>query len=494
VTIESTDRTAYIDWPSFTIENILNNQVDTCSFVTKKYGDRTWKPRAGDEIEITDGLSTIFAGVIIEVEEETDALLIRYRVECKDWTHYLDRSLVVESYKDKTVNEIIDHINDNYLSGFTITNVDCDIFVTSITFNRIPVSQCLQILAEKTNYSWYIDYDKDIHFFAKNSETSPFDLTDENGKYIFSSLKITEDISQIRNKIYVRGGEAEATSRDDNFVGDGTKKTFALSYKFASKPTVTVGGASKTVGIDFLDTSGYDCYWNYNEKYIRFDTAPASSAAIVVSGNPLYPILIQVQDDVSIAEYGTYEFSLIDKAIKSNDEARLYGYSQLTAYANNIKEGSFQTYESGLRSGQAINIQSTVRGTNESFLIQRVNLQMRGPNDGLWTVELATLRTLGIIDFLQKLLMAYDRMGAIAESEIVTLEMSRTDQQTVDVTESITKKTPNADTQTANCTESISKDPLGAGVAPDWVLAPYVPSGHTDTKREMLLDYSSYLY
>jgi len=493
VTINSTDRTNYINWPSFTIENILNSQVDTCSFETKKYGSHNYKPAVGDEITVLDGTTKIFAGVIIQVEEEIVGLLLNYKVQCKDWTHYLDRYLVNERYEDKTIDEIISDINSNYLTGFTVANVDCGITVKSITFNRLPISRCLQILAEQVNYNWYVDYDKDIHFFAKNSENAPFNLTDTNSNYIFGSLVVKDDLSQMRNRIFVRGGEYIGNTRDENFTGDGTKKTFALANKFSEKPTVTVGGVSQDVGIDYLNQDAdYDVLWNYNEKYLRFVTEPADTAAIVVSGTPLIPIIVQSQDDISIAEYGEYEFSIVNKDIKSIEEARQYAASQLEAYGSKISEGSFETYVSGLRSGQIINIQSDIRSLDEDYLLQRVTLSMRTPTEGKWTAELATMRTIGIIEFLQKLLLNQNKQIEVAENEV--LEKDYVDNQTINVTEEITKIEPYEDYQNIQITEDLSKDPMGAGVAPIFVLAPHVPTSHADPCREGILNISFKVY
>lgn len=476
VKVANIDRTNYIAWPSFQKQDVLNSQVDTCNFETKKYGAKTWRPNVGDEITVEDGITKIFAGVIVQVEENINALLLTYNVQCKDWTHYLDRSLVVERYENMTVNQIIAAINTNYLSGFTVANVNCAITVKSIAFNRLPVSKCLQLLAEQVNYSWYVDYNKDIHFFAKNSEVAPFNLSDTSGNYIFSSLRVKDDLSQLRNRVFVRGGEYKGTARSENFIGDGTKKTFSLANKFSGLPTVTLGGVTQTVGTDFLNQdASFNCLWNFNEKYVRFVNAPANAAAVVVTGTPLIPIIVQIQDEPSVKKYGAYEFSVIDKTIKSVEEARQYANSQLEAYANKIAEGSFETYNTGLRSGQTITIQSDIRTLNTSFLIQRVSLSMRTPTDGLWSVELATLRTIGIIDFLQGLLLNQDQQITIAENEV--LEKSYAVTEAVQVTETITRLTPYTDNQTVQVAESIVKDPFGAGVSPDFVLAPYVPSG-----------------
>ena len=493
VKVEGVDRNNYIDWQSFQKDDILNAQVDTLQFSTIKHSTKTWKPAVGDEVEVLDGTDIIFAGVLITVEETIKGALLKYRVKCKDWTHYLDRKLVTERYESKTVNEIIADINTNYLDGFTVTNVDCGIEIDSIAFNKISVSKCIELLAKQVNYSWYVDYEKDIHFFTKNKELSEFNLTDDNGKYIFDSLKIKDDLSQMRNRVIIRGGDMEGNSRTENFVGDGTKKTFALGHKFEGTPTVTVNGVAQTVGIDFLDEdTDYDCLWNYNEKYVRFVTAPGDTLAIVISGIPLIPIIVQVEDAESIVEFGEYEFSKVDKTIKTKEEAKQYAISQIEAYAATIQEGSFQTYDSGLRSGQLINIQSTVRDIDEDFLIQKVSLKMRTPVDGIWTVTLATLRTMGIIEFLQELLLAQDKQITIDEDAV--LEKYYMDYQDLQITEDIQLKTKYEDFQDLQITEDIQKDPFGAGVAPDFVLAPYTPTGQTDKKREALVGISFYVY
>lgn len=485
--IATVDRSNYINWESFSIENILNSEVDTCSFDLVMKPSTAFTLSAGDEIEVKDGSDIIFAGVIAQLEKTVEGLVIKYKITAKDWTTYLDRSLVVEKYESMTVNAIIADINTNYLTGFTIVNVDCPTVITSITFNRLPVSKCLDLLAEQLNYCWYPDYAKDIHFFAKNSEAAPFALTDINGNYIYSSLAITDDLSQMRNRVFIRGGEMIGNAVPENFTGDSTKKTFALGHKFSDLPTVTVGGAAKTVGVDFIDAdTSFDCLWNFNEKYIRFVSAPGASA-IIVTGTPLIPIIVQVQDDASIVKYGVYEFAKTDKTIATKEEAKQYAISQLEAYADKISAGSFETYVSGLRSGQIISIQSTLRGINENYLIQRVALNMRGPNDGIWKVELATLRTMGIIAFLQKLLIDQNKLIVVAANEV--LEKYYVDNQNIQVTEEIALHTELEDHQDIQVAEQIRKDPWTV----EWVLAPYTPVNDADNKREMLLEVSSFV-
>jgi hypothetical protein len=442
-------------------------------------------------VEIYDGNLKIFGGKVIRVGSSSSSDLNFYEVEAKDYTLDLDRVLVTERFDDMAGNEIIAFIIDNYLSGSGVTygNLNCPIVVSVIVFDQTSVSKCLTELCELLNYSWYIDYDKDLHLFAKNEKPAPFNLSDDSSNtYIRDSLVIDSDLSQLRNVVIIEGGEITSDyPRTNTQVGNGTKKSFATDYKFANKPTVKIGGVVMNVGIDFLDNDvSFDCLWNFNEKYIRFVNAPVSNVVIEMSGQYLIPIMVQVEDEGSISQYGRFEFSKVDKNIKSSEEAKMYGEAQLGAYAFTIREGAFRTYESGLSSGQTISINLISRNISESFLIMRVSLKMLTASHGEWTVELATMRTLGIISFLQKLLI--DQRKKITLNEDVVLKKYYVLSETANFDENITVKIKEQDYQLLGMTEDILKDPFGAGVKPDFVLAPYVPTGQTDPEREFYLD------
>jgi len=400
--INGTDRTSKVLWNTLQKSDVLNEKVDMLSFAVNKHSGSTFAPAVGDTVELLDS-ATVYKGFILTVNKVMDGhAIVRYECDCVDNGYYLNRILVAETYTSTTINDIIDDLITNYAPTFTTTNVDAPVAVETITFNRISVSEALQKLAKLSNYSWYVDYNSDIHFFAQNTEAAPFNLTDTSANYIYDSLELSQDISQLRNRVFVRGGEAEGDPRTEYFNGDGTKTFFKLSNKFSTLPTITVGGVSKTVGVDFLDdAASFDVLWNFNETYIKFTSAPvAGTNNIEVTGAPLYDILVQVENTESVATYGAAEFAKTDTTITSKQEARDFAIAELDAYANAVSEGSFSTYTSGLRSGQVININSTQRGVSEDFLIQRVTFSMISKNTGLYRVELATLKTITLIDFL----------------------------------------------------------------------------------------------
>lgn len=410
VTINAVDRTTSVVFNSLKKTDHLNQQIDLLEFSIRKYGALTYVPTLGHEVVVTRDGQTIFGGVIVRITEGVEAgKILTYRVECNDYSQYLKRQLVTERYEEMTVAEIIDDLVDNYTTdGFTQAGVVGGQEIESISFNRLTVADCLQKLADALSYVWYVDYDKDIHFFPKNAESAPFALSDASGNYIYDSLQIVEDLTQVRNSVLVQGGEARSTSpRTELFSGDGARVQFALSNKFASLPDVTVGGVPQTVGVEYLDDdASFDCMWNFNEKYVRFTAGNEPGAGtnnVEVEGIYLYPIVVSVPAPASQGVFGVYEFAITDKSIRSQDEAIERALAELTSYQSQLYEGQFRTYEDGLRSGQVIQINSTQRGKAIDVLIQSVRARMRDPLGTTleYTVSFATLKSIGIIEYLQ---------------------------------------------------------------------------------------------
>ncbi len=404
IEINGVDKTDSVNFKSFRLTENVNDQTDQVSFESTKY-----KPNLGEEIEVFYNSTKIYGGVIVRVSTEIDGLFRRYKVSCKDYTHYLDRKLVTERFTGQTVGYIIDFLLDKYATDFTDTNVIGDAVITNITFNRITVSQCIKLLADQLGYSWYVDFDKDIHFFPFSEEVAPFNLTDAGGNHDWNSLSITEDFSKIRNQVYVLGGEYEADEQTESYIADGEQKQFPLAFKFSTLPTVSVNSVALDVGVDGIDDEDeFDVFWNFQQKYIRFkdSTFPDATDTVDITGKPLLPVVVRVPNVVSIIQNGIYEYKIVDKNIKSREDAIERAIVEIQSYANAVSEGSFKTKTNGLRAGQTINI--NVDGRNEDYIIQSVTMSFLDPFNAEWQVKIATAKTLGIIKFLQRLLLVND--------------------------------------------------------------------------------------
>lgn len=457
ITIDSTNRESLIDWRSVVIKSRINEKANTCEFIYKKYGSRTFVPVVNEEVIVldTDGTTKLFGGVISNIEEtqKNDEIIV-YKVQCVDYSVYLRRQLVTERYESETVNDIIADLVSNYTSaGDSITdnNVNAPITIESIAFNRLSVSQAIQKLADALSYSWYVDYDKDIHFFPKNDETCPFGIEDDNGAIAYNSLMLEEDFSQLRNSVTIEGGEAEGNTRTEVFTGadlDGNSQ-IPLVYKYSAKPTVTVdsggGAVAQTVGIDFIDDdASFDVMWSFNQKYLRWTSGnePSTGDDIEVSGNPLYPIIVRVPSPISISTYGEFQYAIKDRTIRSQDEAIDRALAELDAYSQPIVKGSVVTYKTGARAGQVVTINSTSRNRTEQLVIQTAITTFRNPDGSSRVTELqfSSLKEFGIIDWFQRQLSEREITEDEGDTLLTYLQFSDSFTMTDDIT--ITQTSP----------------------------------------------------
>ena len=425
ITIDGTDRTTDILPSSLRIEQAIR-EVDTCRLTVKKYDAVGFRPEPEQEIVVTDSGTKVFAGYIKSVDEDTDPSaprLMLYRCECKDYTDLLDRDLVADTYENQTIAAIIGDIVTNYAgSGLTTTNVDGPETVDYVQFNYVAPSKAIQELADLAGKQWYVDYDKDIHLFAKEDNAAPFSLSDTNGNYEKGTLRIKRDTSRLKNTVIVRGGEYEGSSFTEKFVGDGSQHTFPLAYRYRGY-SLTLDSVSKTVGLDNIhDFTGYDALYNHQEKALRFDptSPPANGAVIEFTGNALLPVIVKAQDSASVATYGTRAIKVEDRSIESKQTARDRATAELQAYAAQLSEGRFRTKQSGLRAGHYVTIDSAIRGfTGEKFVVNRLAGRMRTPDEMVWSASLVTTRTYSLLEFLQSLVLREGKITKQSENEAI---------------------------------------------------------------------------
>jgi hypothetical protein len=447
ISIDGTDRTGDVISGSVKIRDIINDQQNTLNFaITDLSGNGL--PSTSDEVIIVDSSgTTLFGGYIIRIDLtdklKTGALVAK--VSCIDYVWLLDQNLVHKTYENTTDKAIIENIVNTYSAGQMITtdNVVEGVTIDQISFNYLQPSQCMRQICDLTGRNWYIDYDKDIHYFPLTTNTAPFDIDSTQNAYI--NLQLSKDLSQLKNRVYVRGGTKLSDFTTYSEVGDGEKTKFVLPDK-PHDVSVEVNGSQETVGIKHIDDSGYDWYVNYNEKYIDQDSGGSvltGSDTLEVTYKYDIPILVAVEDTDSIEANGQREFAIFDKQIKTTQAARDRASAELTDYAANIVEGSFDTYTTGFVSGQYININLSDYGVNADYIVQDVIARSFGAGNFRYTIKVASAKTLGIIRFLIELLEANKNLIELDDNEVVDellnlsdslLSDSLTDDLTIDST------------------------------------------------------------
>jgi len=438
IKLNTVDKSSEIEWNTVQLNRALTNQVDTLKFRIKRANSSGYKPALSDTVEVLEGATSIFGGQIVNMAEVIDGMVEYVDCEAKDYAFDMDKQLVVQVYENMTVNDIIADIKANYLdAAYDITNVNCTFTIKFISFNYEYPSKCLQQLAQITNYDWYVDSTKKIYFFLKGSTASPFNLTDTGGKYIYNSLRITKDIKNLRNSIIVRGGKYQGNVISEDFEADGDQITFVQAYQYANI-VVEVNGVGKTVGIDFIDDpTSVDVLYNFNEKAIKFPDAskPTAGQIVTVTGNPYIPVITKLTNAASIAEFGEFQYKIVDASISSKEAARDRARAEITSWAQEINEGSFNTHETGLDTGQKINITSTIRGISQDYIISRITSKLDTYDRFIHQVTLVTSQTYGMVEFLQKLLMDKDKQIVIAPDEVLDTVIGLSD--SIDLADSV---------------------------------------------------------
>lgn len=463
-----TDRTDQIE--EFNIVQGTTKEASTGSIIVKHFGAK-YAPGGEDEIQIFDDAEKIFGGYVVRVAKVRDrAGVMAYSCDLKNKVHALDYKLVNKRYQAMTAHDIILDIVDLYSGpGITTANVEDDAgaVIESIYFSNVSPSEAIQNIADIFGKEWYVDPDGDIHFFSKLTENAPFDLDDTSGNYIFDTLHLEDDYTQIKNSILVQAGDELSTSTAfDSITVSAGQKSFPLTRKYNSI-AVTVNGVAKTVGTANIHSfDDYDFLYDFNAQSLAVDplgTVVNTGDVIVATGYYYFPIAVRYNDSSSIAVYGRREATVDDKSIKTRADAISRAQAELAAYAYPITNGSFETNMSGLRAGQRIGITSPLRGVDQEFVIQRISVSMETPETILWKVELVSIKSFELIDLLAEIIKG--RRIEQAEGTVIA----------------------NAERLVRSI--GVERDFVSYfNDKPIWVTGPYAPLSLADRKRPMFAD------
>lgn len=501
-----------------------------------------------------------------------------------DWNNIRRIEIEAVGVAGQTVNVTVDNWQVVKKDAFTRFNAQgATQIVEYMSMNYEYPSNIMQRLAELFAWHWYVDEDKDIHFFAKFDKASGFNLTDTNQSYVFKSLKINSNGDQLRNSIFVRGSDFLGPTRTEDLsqYADSSNKILHLGYKYLN-PILEINGVRQALGVDNLDgfadnqgstqilkgggavqvgdvtantyqamqvvttkhgrrsaqtirvrkvgnpvdnfeiqifsddgsdkpsgsnlsaissisggslltdfqditfnltesatnsllfdpnelyhmragrsgavdnvnyyeidisttaqyegyahsgdnipvwtqlqlawffseTLSYNALHGFNEKIVDFLVAPTGGDLIEFTGDPFFPVFVLYNEGSSINEVGIFQYKIVDKSIKSKKGARQRALQEVLAWSEEIHEASFTTYQSGLRAGQTINIQSNLRNLDDDYIIQKISVSLRGPDRFQYSIKCVTTRTYGILYWLQQQILKDDREIIFDENEI----------------------------------------------------------------------------
>ena len=383
-----------------------------------------------------------------------------------DWTAF-DYSAITVT-ETASSNIIFDGLRFNATGSFTFDNVQTGVTFKDFRAGWKKPTAVMQKLADQNRFYWYIDYDKDIHFFASETNIAPFNLSNSSNN--FNDLRISLDAEKIINRQVVRGGnETSSTKTVQDIKGDGKASEWFLRNKFRNFSLLidtTSGGSFSTVstGVDFLTAETSSAYFtNFNAQSFRSanaTTTPPATATLRARYHEVIPIVTLAKDNTSIntlkgilGNDGIFDgATVVDRNLKTRSEAEAFADSQINKYSNPIVSANFITNFEGLRSGQIIKITDTTSGRNvdQNFIIQKVSQRPISENVSVFSVTCAST-VFGIMELLQKLLRDSSNIEVDENETIFKVE---TFQDEITTTESWKAESQNITTETVSATES----------------------------------------
>lgn len=410
--INGVDLKDYVLKSSLTIQNNLTDKVDSCSLVLIEPPS---KPQQGEVIIITytqGSYSSILFGGIIDniVCNRISPTQFRYDVSCVDYQRILEYRLVTESYDGQSCKDIIEDIISRYVNaswGFTTNNVQTGPTIDKITFNYLPVSECIRKLAKITNYEWYVDENKDIHFFQSETNPAPYEVDSDNSA--IRNLNMNWDFSGVINRVNVHGGSYLSSPKTESFSGDDTTVEWNLEFGphdlvlYLGATGGGISGATKyeNIGAKNLNDGSplYDFLVEFPTKkiYVNPGIGPTPATGETLWAVYLYDVKViaRINDEGAQAYAasleggdGIHETLIKDETITNQDEASDRAYAEIYEKAYPIVRGSFETYLIGFKAGQIIFVEPPNMGVSgDYYIINTVAMRSAGAGIILSTVQ-----------------------------------------------------------------------------------------------------------
>ena len=256
ITINSVDRTNDVAQESLSLEMQLSKSPSSLSFDMEGIKDPV--PVTGQSVVLSEDGTDIFKGTIIERSDSVvgGQMLQSYSYVCLDGFYEMDRRLVVKAYNDTDAVSIVQDLVDNFMDGFTLDAPVTSPSVNTARFNYEQPSRCITKIANGVGWDWYVDANSVIRFFPVSELVAPISITDDAGTLEYKSLKFDQSVTELRNRIFVRGGRysdaISAADAVDLYEANGVDQTFPLVYRYESVQ-VTVNDVAQTVGVDFIN-------------------------------------------------------------------------------------------------------------------------------------------------------------------------------------------------------------------------------------------------
>lgn len=432
------DVSSSIEVESLIATFVLTKEVSRLQFRIKNYSGKT-TCILGDQIDLYEDGTRIFGGTITEKNDIVEGgILIATQYTANDWSFRMNSKLVVRNYTEQDPQAIVNDIVASFTDGtFGTTGVVLGGFnIPSIKFNYEQVTVSLEKIAKQIGWEWYVDPDKNVHFFPPSTVvTAPYVIDDTTGNLDWTTLDIEQSLINMKNSVYVIGGtytkSFDATTTPDKYLTDGTQSIYATGYPYSATSTtggvigstgivVTLDGVTQYLGFDQVTSDSLvQVQYSPTGRFVRFTSVPATGKTVKIYGPAQIPILAHVQDQVAIAAYGEIQDAIIDQQIKSIEEAQARGNAQISQFGSPVYAVKFSTQKTGFRVGQTVEVDSSLFGTDVMVIVKRIIGKMNTPTQLRYEIECVGTEKVSFVDIMKLLLMRANADTIVTDSTVL---------------------------------------------------------------------------
>jgi hypothetical protein len=368
-------------------------------------------PTGGNEIRVYKDDVLEFAGRIKNVDPSFASFAMQYGLDCADYTPDFDSQFISETFDENNIGDTVRVIIGYVGRGFTSNNVENGPDIGEVVMELEAPSGVITRLAEGIEHQWYVDYERDVHFFYIKNRPAPVPTLDFDTDLVnYSNLTPSEDVSQVKNVIYLTGVQVKSRYNAGHaWIADGDTRFFPLGYQPVglNETIVRVNGAPQTLKLDTRDGqmgdgatddgSVYLCIDNWGIRWAD-NSPPAELAQLDVSYKYVVDTTVKVEEPRSIEmmrlrentptapSNGRHEFKfeVPDLGLQDNEGPVVdYGNLLLSRYAFPRWDISFDSLTQGWQRGQTFYGQSTRHGFATDFYITSVTKRLYQSSDGI---------------------------------------------------------------------------------------------------------------
>ena len=222
LTIGGVDRTALIWGDTLKIEQVAGEFSAVCSF---KLNDvtSTLAIETRDAVTVVDGGTTLFAGEVVDVDTDLLDLAVdgrRLTVLCQDYQILVEEAVIdgQEVYSAQADSAIIADLFASYRA-----DVDATTYVSTlnasmdVTVEDVTLRQALAEICGRTGGRWYVDENKNLHYFDAESNVAAWflsDTPDNATSFPYQHIAVRLKATTIVNRVLVVGTNVRAWRED----------------------------------------------------------------------------------------------------------------------------------------------------------------------------------------------------------------------------------------------------------------------------------------